>query len=155
MSRRTLRVTKIRNGTVIDHITKGHAMDVVKILGIDGRSAGVVTIAMNVPSEKLAVKDMVKVEGRELNPEEVDRIALIAPNATINIVRNYRVVEKQTVKLPSIVSGMIKCTKPSCISNNENEPVKPIFYVKKQDPLRLGCHYCGNIMEEKDILQQF
>ena len=62
MSRRTLRVSKIRNGTVIDHITKGRAMDVVKILGIDGSSSRVVTIAMNVPSEKLGVKDMVKVE---------------------------------------------------------------------------------------------
>ena len=155
MSRRTLRVSKIRNGTVIDHITKGHAMDVVRILGIDGRSVGVVTIAMNVPSEKLGVKDMIKVEGRELNPEEVDRIALMAPNATINIVRNYKVVEKQTVKLPSVVYGMIKCTKPSCISNSENEPVKPIFYVKNEDPPILRCHYCGNIMEEQDILQQF
>jgi len=155
MSRRTLRVSKIRNGTVIDHITKGRAMDVVKILGIDGSSSRVVTIAMNVPSEKLGVKDMVKVEGRELNPEEVDRIALIAPNATINIVRNYRVVEKQTVKLPSVVYGIIRCIKPSCISNEKSEPVKPIFYVKKHDPLRLRCHYCGNIMEEQDILQQF
>ena len=155
MSRRTLRVSKIRNGTVIDHITKGRAMDVVKILGIDGSSSRVVTIAMNVPSEKLGVKDMVKVEGRELNPEEVDRIALIAPNATINIVRNYRVVEKQTVKLPSVVYGIIRCTKPSCISNEKSEPVKPIFYVKKEAPLRLRCHYCGNIMEEQDILQQF
>ena len=155
MSRRTLRVSKIRNGTVIDHITRGHALDVVKILGIDGSSAGVVTIAMNVPSGRLEVKDMVKIEGRELNPEEVDRIALIAPSATINIVRNYKVVDKQTVKLPSVVQGIVRCTKPSCISNDKNEPVKPIFYVKKQDPPRLRCHYCGTIMEERDILQQF
>jgi aspartate carbamoyltransferase regulatory subunit len=155
MSKRTLRVSKIRNGTVIDHITKGHALDVVKILGIDGRSGGVVTIAMNVPSGKLAVKDMVKIEGRELNPEEVDRIALIAPHATINIVRNYKVVEKKMVKLPSVLLGIVKCTKPSCISNNESEPVKPIFTVEKEDPLRLRCHYCNNIIEEEDILQQF
>jgi len=155
MSKRTLRVSKIRNGTVIDHITKGHALDVVKILGIDGRSDRVVTITMNVPSGKLGVKDIVKIEGRELNPEEVDRIALIAPHATINIIRNYKVAEKQTVKLPSVIYGIVKCTKPSCISNNENEPVKPIFYVEKEDPLRLRCHYCGNIIEEGDILQQF
>jgi len=153
MSRRTLRVSKIKDGTVIDHITKGHALDVVKILGINGRSAGIVTIAMNVPSGKLGVKDMVKIEGRELNPEEVDKIALIAPHATINIIRNYKVAEKQTVKLPSVVHGIIKCIKPSCISNNETEPIKPIFYVEKEDPLRLRCHYCGNIMEKEDILQ--
>ena len=155
MSKRTLRVSKIRNGTVIDHITKGHALDVVKILGINGHSSGVITIAMNVPSGKLGAKDMVKIEGRELNPEEVDRIALIAPYATINIVRNYKVAEKQQVKLPVIVQGMLRCTKPQCISNNKSEPVKPIFYVEKQDPLLLRCHYCNNIMEKKDVLQQF
>ncbi|MCW4020259.1 MAG: aspartate carbamoyltransferase regulatory subunit [Candidatus Bathyarchaeota archaeon] len=153
MSKRTLRVTKIRNGTVIDHITKGHALDVVKLLGIDGRIGGVVTIAMNVPSGKLGIKDMVKIEGRELNPEEVDRIALIAPHATINIVRNYKVAEKQAVKLPPVIQGIVKCPKPSCISNNEREPVKPIFYVEREEPLKLRCHYCNNIMEEEDILQ--
>jgi len=155
MSKRTLRVSKIRDGTVIDHITKGHALDVVKILGINGRSGGVVTITMNVPSQRLVVKDMVKIEGRELNSEEVDKIALIAPHATINIIRNYRVAEKQMVKLPSTLRGIVRCTKPSCISNNVKEPVKPIFYVEKEDPLRLRCHYCNNIMEKEDILQQF
>lgn len=153
MSRRMLRVSKIRNGTVIDHITRYHALDVVNILGVNGRSGGVVTITMNVPSGKLGVKDIVKIEGRELKPEEVDRIALIAPHATINIIRNYKVAEKQAVKLPAIVHGIVKCTKPSCISNSENEPVKPIFYVEKEDPLRLRCHYCSNIIEEEDILQ--
>jgi aspartate carbamoyltransferase regulatory subunit len=153
MSKRTLRASKIRNGTVIDHITKGHALDVVKILGINGRSGGVVTIAMNVPSGKLGVKDMVKIEGRELNPEEVDRIALIAPHATINIVRNYKVVEKQMVKFPSVLLGIVKCTKPSCISNNESEPVKSIFTVEREDPLMLRCHYCNDIIEEEDILK--
>ncbi|MCS7120267.1 MAG: aspartate carbamoyltransferase regulatory subunit [Nitrososphaerota archaeon] len=155
MSRRTLRVSKIKNGTVIDHITKGHALDVVKILGINGHSCKVVSIAMNVPSGKLGIKDIVKIEGRELNPEEVDRIALIAPHATINIIRNYRVVEKQSVKLPQVLCGIVKCTKPSCISNSRHEPVKPIFYVEKDEPLRLRCHYCGNILEKEDVLQQF
>ncbi|UCF58862.1 MAG: aspartate carbamoyltransferase regulatory subunit, partial [Candidatus Bathyarchaeota archaeon] len=93
MARKTLWVSKIKDGTVIDHITSGHALDVVRILGITGRSEGVVTVAMNVPSKKLGVKDMVKVEGRELNSKEVDKIALLAPHASINIVRDYKVVE--------------------------------------------------------------
>ena len=156
MSKRTLRVSKIRNGTVIDHIARGRALDVIKILGINGRSGGgVVTIAINVPSKKLGTKDMVKIEGRELNPEEVDRIALISPRATINIIRNYRVVEKQKVKLPSVVQGIIRCIKPSCISNSKSEPVKPTFYVEQEDLLRLRCHYCNSIMEEEDVLKQF
>lgn len=154
MSKKTLRVSKIRDGTVIDHITRGHALDVVKILDINGRSGGVVTIAMNVPSKILEIKDIVKIEGRELNPEEVDKIALLAPHATINIIRNYKVAEKQRVKLPSVIYGLLKCTNPTCISNS-NEPVRSTFYVEREDPLKLKCHYCGQIAERDEVLQQF
>ena len=154
MAEKTLRVSKIRNGTVIDHITSGHALDVLKILGITGREGGVVTIAINVSSEKLEVKDIVKIEGRELKPEEVDKIALLAPHATINIIRNYEVVEKQRVKLPRTIRGIVRCTNPACISNTK-EPIQPKFYVEREEPLRLRCHYCGHIMEKEDILKQF
>jgi len=154
MAEKTLRVTKIRDGTVIDHITSGHALDVVKIMGITGRTGGVVTVAMNVPSKKLGVKDMVKVEGRELNSKEVDKIALLAPHATINIVRDYKVVEKQLVKLPSAIRGTVKCANPACVSNS-SEPIQSTFYVEREEPLRLRCHYCGYIMEKQDVLNQF
>jgi aspartate carbamoyltransferase regulatory subunit len=154
MAEKTLRVTKIRDGTVIDHITSGHALDVVKIMGITGRTGGVVTVAMNVPSKNLGVKDMVKVEGRELNSKEVDKIALLAPHATINIVRDYKVVEKQRVKLPSAIRGTVECANPACVSNS-SEPIQPTFYVESEEPLRLKCHYCGHIMEKQDVLKQF
>jgi len=154
MAETTLRVSKIRNGTVIDHITNGHALDVVKILGITGRTGGIVTVAMNVPSKKLGVKDIVKVEGRELNSKEVDKIALLAPHASINIIRDYVVVEKQVVKLPEVLKSIVKCANPACISNSE-EPVQPTFYVEREEPLRLKCHYCGYIMEKQDVLKQF
>jgi len=154
MARKTLWVSKIKDGTVIDHITGGHALDIVKILGITGHKQGVVTIAINVPSKKIGVKDMVKVEGRELKPEEVDKIALLAPHATINIIRAYKVVEKQRVKLPNIIHGIVKCANPSCISNSA-EPIHPTFYVQSEEPLRIKCHYCGYIMEKEDMLKQF
>jgi len=154
MTETTLRVSKIRNGTVIDHITRGHALDVVKILGITGRTGGIVTVAMNVPSKKHSVKDIVKVEGRELNSKEVDKIALLAPHATINIIRDYVVAEKQVVKLPKVLKGIVKCANPACISNSA-EPVQPTFYVEHKEPLRLKCHYCGYIMEKQDVLKQF
>lgn len=154
MTETTLRVSKIKNGTVIDHITSGHALDVVKILEITGRTGGIVTVAMNVPSKKLGVKDIVKVEGRELNSKEVDKIALLAPHASINIIRDYVVVEKQVVKLPEVLKGIVKCANPACISNSE-EPIQPTFYVEREEPLRLKCHYCGYIMEKQDVLKQF
>ncbi|MGQ9565213.1 MAG: aspartate carbamoyltransferase regulatory subunit [Candidatus Bathyarchaeales archaeon] len=155
MPKKTLYVAKIRNGTVIDHITAGHAMDVAKILGITSRiNGGIVTIAMNVASKKLGKKDMVKIEGRELNPDEVDKIALLAPHASINIIRNYEVVEKKEVKLPKVLKGIIKCANPACVSNSD-EPVQPKFYVESEEPLSVKCHYCGYIMEKQDILKQF
>jgi len=154
VTKKTLRVSKIKDGTVIDHITGGHALDVIKILRITGRVDGVVTVAMNVPSKTVGVKDMVKIEGRELKSEEVDKIALLAPHATINIIRNYKVAEKQRVKLPKVIRGIVKCANPACISNSK-EPVQPTFYVDSEEPLRLSCHYCGYIMEKQDILKQF
>ena len=154
MGRKTLRVSKIKEGTVIDHITSGHALDVIKILGITGRAEGAVTVAMNVPSKRLGMKDIVKVEGRELNSKEVDKIALLAPHATINIIRNYKVAEKERVELPKVIRGIVRCANPACISNS-SEPVQPTFYVENEDPLRLRCHYCGYIMEKQDVLKQF
>ncbi len=154
VSETELRVSKIRDGTVIDHITGGHALDVVKILGITGREKGPLTIAVNVSSGRYKTKDIVKIEGRELNPQEVRKIALIAPHATINIVRDYKVTKKEEVKLPKTIENIIRCANPACVSNS-NEPVKAKFYVENEDPLLLKCHYCGNIIEKKDVLQQF
>jgi aspartate carbamoyltransferase regulatory subunit len=154
MAETTLLVSKIKNGTVIDHITGGHALDVVKILGITGRTNGIVLIAMHVASKQLGAKDIVKVEGRELQQEEVDKIALLTPHASINIIRNYKLIDKKRVKLPAVIRGTIKCGNPACISNS-NEPVQPKFYVKSEEPLILRCHYCGRMMEKQDVLKQF
>jgi aspartate carbamoyltransferase regulatory subunit len=154
MSEMELRVSKIKDGTVIDHITGGHALDVVKILGITGREKRVMTIAIHVPSKLFRTKDIVKIEGRELNPQEVHKIALLAPHATINIIRGYKVVKKQRVKLPKAIENIIKCANPACISNS-NEPVQAKFYIDSEEPLSLKCHYCGFIMEKKDVLEQF
>jgi aspartate carbamoyltransferase regulatory subunit len=152
LSEKELRVSKIKDGTVIDHISGGYALDVVKILGITGREKRVMTIAINVPSKRFRVKDIVKIEGRALNSQEVNRIALVAPHASINIIRNYCVVEKLEVKLPQVIESTVKCVNPTCISNSE-EPVSTRFYVKSEEPLMLKCHYCGYILEKADVLQ--
>jgi len=153
MSTNELRVSKIKNGTVIDHISGGYALDVVKILGITGKEKRVMTIAVNVPSRRFGVKDIVKIEGRALNSAEVNKIALVAPYASINFVKDYNVVEKLEVKLPSIISGIVKCVNPVCITNSE-EPVTSKFTVESVEPLRLKCHYCGYGLEKTDVLAQ-
>jgi aspartate carbamoyltransferase regulatory subunit len=153
MSDKELRVSKIKDGTVIDHVPGGFALDVVKILGITGREKRIMTIAMNVPSKRFGVKDILKIEGRALNSQEVNKIALVAPHASINIIRDYSVVEKLEVKLPEVIEGIIKCVNPVCISNSD-EPVKAKFYVVSEEPLLLKCHYCGYVLEQGDVLSQ-
>jgi aspartate carbamoyltransferase regulatory subunit len=153
-TRQELYVRKIKDGTVIDHITPGFSLDVLKILGINGKDGEVVTAAMNVESKQLHHKDIVKIQNKELKPSEVDRIALIAPNATINIIRNYDVASKKVVELPPTIKGIMKCDNPSCVSNSR-EPVEPQFAVDRREPIRLRCYFCGHIMEREDILKQF
>jgi len=153
MSEVDLRVSKIKDGTVIDHIRGGYALDVIKILGITGKEKRVITIAINVPSKRFGVKDIIKIEGRALNSREVNKIALVAPHASINIVHNYKVAEKMDVKLPKDLEGIVKCANPCCISNSV-EPVLPRFCLQSEEPLLLKCHYCGFILEQADVLQQ-
>ena len=154
MAEKTLLIRKIERGTVIDHITAGYALDVLRILGIKGKEGNVISIAMNVPSRKLGKKDIVKIEDRELRPSEVDRIALISPNATINIVRDFVVADKKRVSLPETIVNIVKCSNPMCVSNSK-EPVSPQLHVVQREPLLLRCHYCGTILQKEDVLKQF
>jgi aspartate carbamoyltransferase regulatory subunit len=142
-----LRVSKIRNGTVIDHVTAGQALNVLAILGIDGSGGETVSIGMNVPSDRLARKDVLKVEGRELSQSEVDVLSVIAPEATINIVRDYEVVDKKRVERPSRVTGVVACPNHNCITNAD-EPVDSRFDVLS-DGLR--CAYCESIVREDEV----
>ncbi|HUR69559.1 MAG TPA: aspartate carbamoyltransferase regulatory subunit [Candidatus Thermoplasmatota archaeon] len=135
-----LKVQPIRNGTVIDHIAPGNAIRVLRILNMPRPGwTSVLTAAMNVPSAK-GRKDILKIEDRELDPTEVNKISLIAPQATINIVREYEVIRKEVVQLPEKVSGLVKCPNPNCVTNHE--PVKTQFLVAAREPLRLRCGYC-------------
>lgn len=139
-----LRVSKIEDGTVIDHITGGQALNVLAILGIDSSSGEAVSVGINVPSDRLGRKDIVKVEGRELSPEEVDVLSLIAPAATINIVRDFEVVEKSRVERPDEVVGVLSCPNANCITTGA-EPVESHFAVL-EDGVR--CVYCDTILRE-------
>ncbi len=146
MIEKEMRVRRIEHGTVIDHITAGQALNVLRILGISGTTKAVVSVAMNVPSGVLGSKDVVKVEDRELKEEEVDRISLIAPDATINIIRDFKVIEKYRVDLPDSLEGVMKCDNPNCISNTK-EPVISKFLVNKK-PVELRCIYCDHVISE-------
>ena len=142
------KVTPIRNGTVIDHIECGMALKVLRIIGLDGGNVqSPVSVLMHVPSKKSGWKDVVKVEDRELDTKEVDKIALISPRATINIIRDFNVAEKHMVKLPEMVRGKARCSNPNCITNLK-EPVEPEFVVEGKTPPVLRCVYCDRILDD-------
>ena len=153
--KKELKIRAIENGTVIDRITANKALHILKILELPDSETQNITIAMNVSSNEIGRKDIVKIENRELDHEELNQIALIAPKATINIIRNYEPVKKDNIILPDKITSMIKCTNPKCITNYENEPITPRFNVINKYPPVVRCHYCEKLIKTDDIDKQF
>ena len=148
-----LKIERIKNGTVIDHLSAGSGLTVLKILGIKKNYKNTVSVAMNVKSGSLGMKDVVKVEDRILRDDETDKLSLISPRATINIVRDYKVVKKSAVSVPKEIIGVLRCGNPSCITN-KREPVWPAFNVEKESPIVLRCKFCERIMDSELIEEQ-
>jgi len=144
-----LKVSAIRNGTVIDHFQNEATFKVAEILEL-GHGDNMVLVGMNLQSKKVGRKGLIKIEGRELTPQEVNKIALIAPQATLNIIQDYRVIEKRHVELPSKVEDIVRCFNPTCITNCQ--PVRTSFEVIAANPVRLRCVYCERIMSGADII---
>ncbi|MEM0475499.1 MAG: aspartate carbamoyltransferase regulatory subunit [Candidatus Norongarragalinales archaeon] len=147
-SEQMIRVRKIANGTVIDHIPRGKGSDVLRFLGIDAAYKGVVTLLMNVQSRSMEHKDIVKIEDRELGKRELDKIAIFAPTATINVVRNFEVVEKYKVKVPDALVGSVECPNPTCITHKEGIPR---LLVEQKQPLKIRCAYCERVYSAEDL----
>lgn len=150
-----LKIKAIENGTVIDHITANKSLHILKILGLPNDETKNVTIAMNVSSGEIGKKDILKIENRELDHKELNQVALIAPKATINIIRDFEPVKKDKIRLPDKITSILKCTNPKCITNYENEPITPIFNVIEKNPPIVRCHYCEKLIKTEDIDKQF
>ncbi|MFW9786834.1 MAG: aspartate carbamoyltransferase regulatory subunit [Candidatus Thorarchaeota archaeon] len=150
-----IRIVKIHDGTVIDHIRAGKALDVLEILGITGKDGNVVTLAMNISSSKIQKKDIVKVEHRFLEDHEVARIALVAPEATINLIEDFKIIKKTRVELPEVISDIFECPNQRCVTNKEREPISSKYEVVSKTPVQLKCLYCWTLVEEQDIITQF
>lgn len=141
------KVYAIKEGTAIDHIPAGMGMKIVELLGI--HKDGIVTIGMNFESNKMGLKDIVKVENKKLTRDEFSKIALLAPNATINIIHDAGVVEKMKLEPPEIVYNVVKCPNPVCITTLE--PIDSKFYVKRGARLLLQCHYCEKVNDVSNV----
>ena len=148
VSKQELAVAALRNGTVIDHIPSASLFKAVKILGIENLG-GAVTIGNNLDSKKLGKKGIIKVADVFFPEATLNRIALIAPSAVVNIIRDYEVVEKFPVTLPDTIVGIVKCGNPKCITNNE--PMPTLFHVVDKDNCVIKCHYCEKEQTREDI----
>ena len=146
MDESELTVRRIRQGTVIDHIDEGQGLQVLSALGIDGRNGSVVTIALNVPSAKHSKKDIIKVEGVILQDDDTNKLAVIAPKATVNIIRDYKLIEKRRVSLPDSIGRIFMCTNPDCVTNS-GEVIESVMDVVDKDGCVLKCRYCGRILD--------
>jgi aspartate carbamoyltransferase regulatory subunit len=145
---RELKITPIKNGTVIDHIGNGLALDVLRIVGVQTLDKdSTVSVALHVRSGKLGWKDIVKVENMELSARKVNAIALIAPTATISIIREYKVQEKRTVDLPERIVGVLRCPNLNCITN-QSEPIESEFEVVRRRPVLLTCAFCDRQVDD-------
>jgi aspartate carbamoyltransferase regulatory subunit len=150
-----IRIVKIVDGTVIDHIRAGNALEVLKILGITGKTGNIVTLAMNISSSRIEKKDIVKVENRFLDTAEVARIALVAPEATINLIKDSKVIKKTRVELPETITGIMRCPNERCVTNKEREPIQSKYQVVTRKPIQLKCLYCWTLIDEPDIISLF
>jgi len=148
MKDKKLEVSAIENGTVIDHIPAKALFKVISILGLDNIDRQI-TFGTNLESKRLGKKAIIKLSDIFFKDADINKIALVAPQAKLNIIRNYGVVEKKIVEVPDEIMGIAKCMNPKCITNNEKIVTR--FQVVSKRDVRLKCHYCEKITDQEHM----
>ena len=144
----TLSVSALKDGTVIDHIPAKNLFKVISILGLENISKQI-TFGSNLNSKRLGKKAIVKISDTFFQNEEINKIALVAPQAKLNIIRDYDVVEKKLVEVPDEINAIATCMNPKCITNNEDVPTR--FSVVSRKEISLKCHYCDKITDQEHL----
>ena len=146
---RELKVTAIENGTVIDHIPANNVFKVIRILNLENNQHQVL-FGDNLESQKYGKKGIIKVSNTFFAPDEINKIALVAPTATLIVIKNFKVADKKKVEVPDQINKIVKCFNPGCITNHEN--ISTRFRVIDKLELRLQCHYCEKITAKNNIV---
>ncbi len=144
-----LKVSALANGTVIDHIPSESLFKVISILELD-KTKNMITFGANLDSKQQGLKAIIKVSNQVFKDEEINKISLIAPNAKLNIISDYEVVEKRIVEIPDQIIGIVKCFNPQCVTNSEI--VKTSFKVISKQPISLKCKYCEKVTHENQMI---
>ncbi|MDY0331863.1 MAG: aspartate carbamoyltransferase regulatory subunit [Bacteroidales bacterium] len=149
IAKKQLKVSAIRNGTVIDRIPAGELFHVIEILGL-AKGNYQMTFGANLESKVLGSKSIIKITDKFFEEDDVNLIALVAPDAVLNIIKEYQVVEKRKLAIPSEIRGLVRCLNPRCITNHE--PVKTRFKTLTiPEGLVLKCHYCEKETSQKNL----
>ena len=146
--KKELQVAALENGTVIDHIPSEKLFTVVSLLDLEHMNNNI-TIGFNLNSKKLGKKGIIKIADKIFCDDDINRIAVVAPNVKLNIIRNYEVAEKREVKLPDELHGIVKCANPKCITNNE--PMSTRFHVIDKERCVIKCNYCEKEQTREEI----
>ena len=149
MKDKQLSVSAIKEGTVIDHVPASVLFKVVSILNLEKLDT-MITIGNSLVSEKLGKKGIIKLSKVFFEDNDINKIALVAPCAKLNIIRNYEVVEKRVVAIPDEITGIAKCVNPKCVTNNEKVITR--FEVISKSDVKLKCHYCEKITNQNNIV---
>ncbi|MBQ7811713.1 MAG: aspartate carbamoyltransferase regulatory subunit [Bacteroidales bacterium] len=149
MNRKELVVSALENGTVLDHIPAENvykALDLLNLKGIGNQ----ITIGINLTSKVQGRKGIIKIEDKFFEADELNKLALIAPDATVNVIRDFKVVEKKKLEMPSEVIGVAKCRNPKCVTNHQ--PIQTRFAtLKNGNEISLLCHFCEKVSEIKAV----
>lgn len=148
MEHTELKVSAIENGTVIDHIATKDLFNVLNILNLD-QHADLILFGSNLDSKKMGKKAIIKIANRFFEHDEIDKIAIVAPTATLTLIKDYKIAEKRTLPIPDMIYSFIKCINPNCVTNKEKISSK--FHVISKEPVSLKCHYCEKITTQKNI----
>jgi aspartate carbamoyltransferase regulatory subunit len=148
MNDKKLQVSAIKDGTVIDHIPANNLFKVINILNLD-KVETQMTFGSNFESQKLGLKAIIKLSDVFFENEDINKIALVAPEAKLNIIKDYKVVEKKIVEVPDNIKGIAKCVNPKCITNHEDITTK--FTVLSKKKVAIKCHYCEKITDSEHM----
>lgn len=142
-----LQVEAIKNGTVIDHVPANAGFKILKLFSLDS-SQSRVTIGLNLPSSAQGLKDIIKISDVFVTKEQADQIALYAPQATVNTIRDYQVTEKYSLKLPEEVKGTFMCANSNCITRYEPAETRFRVLTSAENKVQLKCHYCEKVFDQ-------
>lgn len=146
---KTLPVSAIENGTVIDHIRCGRALRIIHLFHLLN-DKNKVTVGLNLSSQQLGLKDLIKIENRVLTQDEANEVVIFAPEATINIVKNFEVIKKVETQLPATITNIFGCANPKCVTYNET--AESVFHIQEEGKqVKFICHFCEKNFDRDQV----